>query len=486
MVTTSSTSATTTVTQNATSQLLQSLGAGSGVDMVSLATNLAAAQFASKTDRLTTRSDTLDRQISAASELRSAISNLARSLGDRVRTGDLSPQPQIGNAAVAKGTLSGSTQPKGTYSLEVTALAASQTLASPAYPTAGTPVGAGSLTLRFGTISGGTFAEDTGHATVDITIEAGATLSDVAAAINAKNAGVTAYVSNTTTGAKLVLKGPEGAANGFVLEATETAGQEGLANLAWNPFMPGGGRLLASASNAEFKIDGLPITSTSNTIIDAIPGVTLSLTGTNAGAPTQVSFSDPSAAITTAMTDLTSALNEVASLLRQATDPQTGDLARDSGALALKRSFSALTNMVVMPNAPEGTPRTLADLGVSIQRDGSFNLDSKRLADTLKNNAQAAGAMFTTGLYGVYATIDSVSRSAAAVSNPASLAGSISRMTKQKTQLSEEQLKLTEKQETLRAQLVARFSSADSQVGASKSTLSFLKNQIQVWNNSNN
>lgn len=484
MVTTSSTSATQTVAQNATSQLLQSLGAGSGIDMVSLASNLATAQFAAKNDRLSSQAETLERQISTASTLKSAISNLAASMGTRVRVGDLSPQPQIANMAIATGTLSGTTQPKGSYSLEVTSLAASQTLVSPAY-TAGTdPVGSGSLRLRFGTVLGGTFTEDTGHAAVDITIASGATLNDVALAINAQNAGVTAYVSNTTAGAKLVLKGADGAANGFVLEATETVGEEGLANLVWNPSMPATDRLLASASNANFKVDGLPVTSASNSVTDAIPGVTLKLTATNSGLPTQVSFSDPSTAIKEAMADLTSALNEVMAALNEATNSKTGDLARDSGAQALRRTMSGLTNMIIMPAAPEGTPRTLADLGVSIQRDGTFILNDARLTETLKNQPLAAGAMFTNGLYGVYATIDGIARSASISTNPGSLAGSIARMTTKVTDIAEEQVKLAEKQETLRAQLISRFAYADSAVGSSKSTLSFLKNQIAAWNKS--
>lgn len=486
MVTTSSTSATQTVAQNATSALLTSLGAGSGIDMTALATNLAAAQFAAKTDRLTTQSDKLDKQISAASTLKSAISNLSSSLGDRVRTGDLSPSPLVANASVASATLSGTSQPKGSYSLEVTSLATSQTLASPAYTAATDPVGAGSLKLRFGTTASGLFTDDPAHAAVDITIPTGATLADVASAINAKNAGVTAYISNTTDGAKLVLKGADGAANSFVLDATQTPGQEGLANLAWNPAAPGTGRLLTSAGNANLKIDGLAVTSASNTLADAIPGVTLSLTGTNTGSPTKVSFSDPSAAITTAMTDLTAALNEIVAQLNTLTDAKTGELARDGGAMALKRSFQQLTSTIIMPNAPEGTPRTLSDLGVSIQRDGTFTLDSARLAKTLKADPLAVGAMFTNGVSGVYATIDKISRGAAVVSNPASLAGSLDRFNKQKTQLTQDQSKLAEKQDTLRQQLIARFSVADNAVGASKSTLSFLKNQIAAWNSGNN
>ena len=94
-------------TTSATSSIVTALGGGSGVDMAALATNLANAQFAAKTDRLTTRSDTLDKQISAASDLKSMLLTLTSSLGDRVRQGDLSPQPKVANAAVASASLSG-------------------------------------------------------------------------------------------------------------------------------------------------------------------------------------------------------------------------------------------------------------------------------------------------------------------------------------------------------------------------------------------
>jgi flagellar hook-associated protein 2 len=476
--------ATTSSTTSATASLITSLGAGSGIDMAALATNLAAAQFAARSDRLTTKSETLDRQISSASNLKSMMLSLSTSLGERVRVGDLSSQPQIANASVAKAALSGTGQPRGSYSLEVTALASAQTLVSPAYGAATDPVGSGTLTLRFGTLAGSSFTEDTAHAAVDITIAAGATLGDVASAINAKNAGVTAYVANTADGAKLVLKGAEGAANGFILQATETVGDEGLAGLAWNAGMPATGRVTAPASDAAFKIDGLAMTAKGNTVTDAIPGVTLSLTGTNTGAPTQISFSDASSSITSAMQDLVSAFNEMVAALNTATDPKSGDLARDSGALALKRKFTALASTVIMPNAPEGTPRTLSDLGLVTQRDGTFTLDTARLTRTLGENRAAASAMFTNGLYGVYATVDGINRAASISSDPGTLAGSISRYATQKTRVTEDKTGLIEKQETLRAQLAARFAVSDSRITNSQSTLSFLENQIAAWNKS--
>lgn len=472
----------TTATSSATSSIVSALGAGSGIDMAALASNLAAAQFSVRSDRLTAQAETLDAQISAASNLKSMLLSLSSSLGDRVRQGDLAPTPQIANPAVARATLSGAATPSGSYTLEVTALAASQTLASSPLAASTTPVGSGTLTLRFGTIAGAVFTEDTAHAAVDITIASGATLTDVAAAINGSGSGVSAYVANTVNGAQLVLKGKEGAANGFVLEATEDPLEPGLAQLAWEPATGAPARLLGAAGDAAFKIDGLAMSSPRNSVSNVVPGVDLALTGTNVGAPTRITFSDPVSAISSVMTDLTAALNELAGEIKTDTEAKTGDLARDSGARELRRMMAQLAGTVVMPNAPAGAPRTLADLGLSTQRDGTFVLDSKRLAATLKADPQNAAAMFTNGLYGVYGTIDGLVRKAVSATNPGSLAGSIARYTAQKAKNAEQLSKLTEQQEELRARLVTRFAATDSRVGEAKSTLSFLQNQIDAWN----
>lgn len=453
--------------------------------MGALAANLAVAQFAAKTDRLTAKSDTLDKQISTASSLKSMLSSLSSSLGDRVRVGDLSPQPQIANAAVASGSLSGTSRPIGAYTLEVTQLAKSQTLASEAFTTASSTVGSGTLTIRFGTVNQGAFTADAAHAAADIAIPAGATLADAALAINAANTGVTAYVANTSEGAKLVFKGQDGAANGFVVEAIEDSNDPGLSALAWEPVTGASTRLLAGSSDATFKIDGLAMTSKTNKINDAVPGVNLVLTGTNAGVPTKIGFADTSAAITATMQDLVAVLNEIASTLATATNPQTGELARDGGARSLRSALAALGTTVVMPNAPEGTPRTMGDLGITVQRDGTFSLDTKRLAETLKSNPQAAGAMFTNGLYGIYGTIDGIVRKATTAADPGSLAGSIARYTLQRTAATADKAKLADQQEALRARLTERFAAADSRISNSQSTLAFLKNQIAAWNKSN-
>lgn len=475
-----------TATQSATSSLLQSLGAGGGMNVAQLSSDLAAAQFASRNDRLASQTDQLNARISSASNLKGMLLNLSTSLGTRVRQGDLSSQPVVANGSVATASLSGAGQPGGSYTLEVDSLARAQTLASQAFTAATDPVGAGTLTLRFGTATSTDFQEDTSHAPVDIAIAAGGTLADVAAAINAAGAGVAAYVAQTVDGAQLVMKGAEGTANGFVLDATEDPANPGLSALAWSPGSASGGTLVATSQNASFKVDGLAMTASSNHVDTAIPGVTLNLTGANPGNPTVVSFQDSAPAITAAMQDLTDALNQVADELNTATDPKTGDLATDDGARALKRKFSSLSGTVIMPNAPAGTPRTLSDLGLRIQRDGTFQLDAQRLSAALSQNPDAVAAMFTNRLYGIYATIDGISRTASATRDTGSLAGSIDRYASRLQQVSKDQTSLADQQDALRARLATSLSAAQNIVSTSQSTLTFLQNQIAAWNKTDN
>lgn len=470
-------------TTSATSSLIASLGAGSGIDFAGLAKDLAAAQFANRIDRNSAQAESVDRQISAASALKSSILQLASSIGDRVRSGDLSSQPSIANgsvAAVSRGSLSG----RGTYSLEVTQLAAAQVLSSAPFSAATAPSGSGSLTFRFGTVSGGSFSEDPSRAPASVTIPSGAALTDVASAINSAGIGISAYIASGSSGAHLVLKGKDGAASGFTVEASETPGEAGLAALNWTPGSTSG-QLQAAARNAEFKLDGLAMTRPANAISDLAPGLSITLTGTNPDAPTTIRFSDPGAAVTTFMNDLVSALNELSGELGKQANPQSGDLVRDKGAQAMRRALSQLAGTVIMPNAAPGEPATLADLGLATNRDGTFRLDSVRLAASQKAAPEGVSAMFTTGVRGVYATFDGLSRRLTAITDPGTLTGSLSRLSAQKLSLSKEATNLAEGQERLRARLASQFSGTESRVGVSRSTLSFLQNQIAAWNAQN-
>lgn len=472
---------------NPGSTIISALGGGSGVDFIQLASDLSDATYAFQRSNIASRNEALTARISAAAQLRSTLSSLASALGDRMRAGDLAPQAKLGNSAVASVSTTSGIVPKGSYSLEVTQLAQGQTLASKTYGAASDLVGEGVLTFRFGTVDGASFTEDTGNAALDITVDASDTLSSLASKITAQSDGrLSAYVATGTNGAQLVIKGADGAASGFVMEpasaaASPTATPGDLSYLGWNPATDAG-ELRQSAGDARFLLDTVEMTSATNKVIGLPEGIGLTLTATNVGSPTTLSFTNNTGAITAVMSDFVAALNDLTGLLNEEAAAFGGTLGNDSGARELKRDLQRLTSQTVMPGAEDGEPRTLADLGVKITREGNFELDNDVLGAALAAAPEATAAMFTTGPFGIFATIDRLARDNTLRSNPGSLGGSLVRYEAQIERNEERLAGIAEQQEALRSRLTTQLVAAERRISASQSTLTFLQQQIDAWN----
>lgn len=466
------------------SSIISALGAGSGINFNQLATDISEATYSFQRENLQSRNDTLQAQISAASILRSSLTELSSALGDRIRNGDVSPRASIGNSSVAQVSSASGTSPSGSYSLEVSQLADSQTLVSPAFTSRDDLVGEGDLRIRFGTVSGASFTEDTAQSALDISVSATDSLADLAAKITSQSNGtLEAYVADGTGGAQLVIKGSEGAVNGFVLEPTSagpgpsnTPGD--LTYLGWSPASDAG-QLRSTAQDALFELDTVPMSSASNQVTGLPEGIALTLTGTNIGEPTEIEFTQDTSAITSVMNDLAAALNDIVALLDGAEGGENL-LQTDSGARELRRDLSALTSVSVIPGAQNDEPSTLADLGLSLNRDGTFRIDSARLEQTLSDSPEAAAGMFTTGVFGVFATIDNLARDNTAIGDPGSLGGSVTRYESQIERNDERLERIAEQQENLRSQLARSFTAAESQIATSQSTLSFIRQQFEI------
>jgi len=419
------------------------------------------------------------------------LTQLSAALGERIRNGDLAPSAKVGNGSVAQASVVAGSSASGTYTLEVEQLASAQTLAGNAYVAASDLAGEGQLTIRFGAISGATFTEDSNSTAAVIDVTATDTLADVAAKIRASDSGLNAYIANTVDGPRLVVKGETGAERAFIIEASGASASGGtpaagnVDYLAWNPASDTG-QLKASAGDAEFLFDGVRMRNAGNSVSGLPEGLTLTLTGTNQGTPTNISFADKSSEITAMMGDFTAALNDITGALAEFAAPLGGELGNDPGARALKRALATLTTQIVMPNAADGEPSTLADLGLKRTRDGNFELDNARLEATLTSNRAGASAMFTTGLFGVFATFDGMARDLSLSSNPGSLGGSIDRYNGQLDRVDERLEKIADQQDALRERLLKNFANVDRNVTASQSTLSFLQSQIAVWNGPDN
>ena len=137
------------------------------------------------------------------------------------------------------------------------------------------------------TLAHGTFTLAAGQGTSLITIDASNdTLDKLSAYINANNYGVQASVINDADGARLAL-------------LSKTSGLPGDLSITLN----GTGLVFqksADGINASFSLDGVPLSSTANTVSSPLPGVTLNLLAANPAKPVTISVGPDTAGITQA------------------------------------------------------------------------------------------------------------------------------------------------------------------------------------------
>ena len=271
-------------------------------------------------------------------------------------------------------------------------------MTSTAVPDRTASLGTGTLTLTFGTAAvdgNGVMSAFTAGAAASVAIDITAgndSLDGIAAAINAKKAGVTASVVTDADGsAFLSLKGATGAAQAFTLAAT-TDDSGGLARFAVGVGATGTS-LSSAAQNAKLKVDGVAVERASNTIGDLVTGVKLQLTGTSS-VPVTLGSSTPTEALSGAVTDFVEAYNEVLSTLKADTDPINGVLKNDTAANALLARLKSVTLTSLLPGSADGTPSTLAAIGVRTNRDGTLAADTTTLTRALSDYPQAVESMF--------------------------------------------------------------------------------------------
>ncbi|TPG20821.1 flagellar hook protein [Sphingomonas koreensis] len=492
--TTSSTS--TTSTASATSQILTSLNAGSGIDTATLVDSLVSAQYALKEDQLTTQGNTLTAEISSVGTLQSGITGFASALSTLIKGGSLSTAPTSSNSGILNVSgLSGAKLQGLSAQIEVQQLAAAQSAATGiiADPTAA--IGTGKLTLTLGsaTVANGQMTGFTAGAgtPVDITIDSSnSSLQGIAKAINAAKAGVTATIVTDSDGSRLLLKGATGAAQAFTLTAAEDSGAPGLSAL--NIGVGASGTTIGStAQDAIVSLDGVPLKRSTNSFSDLITGVQMDLVSAQPGTVVTIGSSRPTAALSQSVSDFVDTFNQLLAQVNAATDPKTGDLNQDSAASTLKRSLGKLTLTQLIAPDGSGAPTTLAEIGIGTNRDGSLSVDADQLATALSQWPNQIEKMFanTTGTSsnsyimtgnGVLGALNYISTAASSATY--GFGASLTKYQKAQTTLADQQTTLQGQEDDMRTRLTQQYASMDAKVASYKSTQDFLKQQIDAWN----
>ncbi|MDO6415848.1 flagellar filament capping protein FliD [Sphingomonas sp. BIUV-7] len=245
----------------------------------------------------------------------------------------------------------------------------------------------------------GSFTLTTAQGSATLAIDASSdNLTGLAAAINGAGLGLTASIVTDSSGSRLSLSDGSGSAPSFTLAPASDA-QIGLVRFAF-PVPTNGMTRAQTAQDAIVRVDGVDVTRASNTIDDIVDGITLKLVS---AAPTQtitLGATRPTAAITQAVSDFVAAYNELKGQIDVASASSvadadgnitTGPLYNNSAIRQMQTQLSRLTSTVLNTS---GGPSTLAEIGVSTNRDGSLTLDSALLTKQLTAYPNAVEAMF--------------------------------------------------------------------------------------------
>ncbi len=465
--------------------ILNTLGAGSGIDITSLVSQLVTAQFAAKNSALDRQDRALTAQISGVSQLKSNVTSFAAGLKTLATGGTVASSPTSSNTnVVTASALAGAKLAGLSNTIEVRQLAKGQTATTVPLASRTSPIGTGTLTLTFGgaTVTNGQLTGFTaGSGTpVDITIDSSnSSLDGIAAAINATNAGVTATVLTDSDGARLSIKSKTGADQAFTLTATEDASAPGLASL--NIGVGSTGTTIGSAAqDAIVAVDGVALKRSTNSVTDLIDGVKLDLVTAAPGTIVNLGSSTPTDNIRSSVNDLVAAFNSLQATVKAQTNATTGALFNDPATRSLQQSLRRLTLTPLATPAATGAPSTLADIGISTNRDGTLSVNAARLTTVLTDYPDAVEALFRNGTGaaggGIAAAFQAIADQV--TDTTFGLGASEARYSKQQTAIADARTKAASDAAVVKTRLTKQFSGSDARIAAYKSTQSFLTQQF--------
>lgn len=376
---------------------LSSLGVGSGLDAETIVTKLVALEK-QPADALTTTNTKLQTQVSTWGKIQSNFSSLQDAASKLQDSSFWSSTTAKSSDDTTVSVTTGSNAAAGSYAVAVSQLAAGQSVASSAYTASTAKVGEGTLTIQLGTYTTDnsttppavTFAAKAAASAVNITIGPDDnTLEKIRDRINTANAGVSASIVTDASGARLVLRGQNGETNAFKVSVTESATAPGLSALAYTAETGGTSAMTRtqSAQNAKATINGLDISSESNTLNNVVDGVTLKLNKTNTS-PTTVTVDQDTAGITKGMQDFITAYNSVVSTIRVQTmyDEASKTAGPLQGNATARGLLAQMRGLIGSSTSASNVFSRLSDVGIDINKDGTLSMKSTKFNDAMSKN----------------------------------------------------------------------------------------------------
>ncbi|EKT4465836.1 flagellar filament capping protein FliD [Pseudomonas putida] len=449
------------------SPITSSVGLGSGLDIGSMVKALVGADTAAKQAQITRQTSNNSAMISGIGALRSALTafqDAMKKLNDRNAPSFNAYAAKSANEAVVKVT-SSNTAVAGSYDIVVKQMATSSKVASQQF--------AGGATSA---ISEGTLTISQGGKTYDLNVAAGATLQSVRDQINKEMGinGISANIINEEGGSRLVLSSTTTGANTDIsLSGIPELQIDGTTQLSGS----GAGYITAKAQDAELTIDGLTIKSASNTVSNAISGMTLELTGVSAKAsdgtatPTALTVSADNEGLkksvqgfVDAYNTLQKAITSLTSTSRDENDKLVlGPLTNDPTT----RSLLGDIRKVLSEVGAGDRLTTLSQLGINTQKDGTLEFNSVKFTAAMdeKKLGPEVQELFT-GTNGIFERMNKAIDPYNATDG--SLATRKANLDKAAKNLADQQAALDRRTESLTESLTKKYVALDAALGKMK------------------
>ncbi len=477
---------------------ISSLGVGSGLDLTTLLANITKNEQL-PLGLIQQQQTSYNTKLSAYGQLGSALSALQTAAAALALPSLFQGMTSTSSAPNVLTATALSTAVSGNATVNVTQLAQAQSLAAAGVATTTGVIGGGAattVTLDFGTITGGTlnpatgtytgatFTADATRAATTITINAtNNTLAGIRDAINASTAiGVTASIVNNGSALpnQLVLTSKTTGATSSMRIAV--AGDATLTSLlAYNPAAVQNLQQTAIAQDAKLNVNGIAVTSASNTVTGALQGVTMNLA--SVGTST-LSVQSNTASTQTAITTFVNAYNSLQSVVKSLTayNPTSKTAAPLLGDSTLQGIQTRIRSTLSAAQAPVGGLTTLSQIGLSFQLDGSLLIDSAKLTTALSSNLSGVTNLFS-GAAGVGGYANQLASQITGFSNiDGALTVATAGINKSLTALGKQYSDKSAQIDATVARYKAQFTQLDKLISSMNQTSSYLTQQFAALN----
>ena len=453
---------------------IQASGVGSGLDIATLISQLVAAERAPLDARISRRQSTVTTQISALGALKSSMSLFRDALAGLRTPGALALRSATSSSKDHFTAAAAATVPPGAYDVEVVRLASAQRLTSASF--AGgrdAAVGTGTLTIASGTAS------------FDVAFTDGpATLVEIRDAINTAqgNSSVTASLVNDDGGTRLVLSA-RATGVAAAVTVTQSGGDGGLAALVFDPANPAQSTMTEKAATDAFvRVNGYGHTSASNTVTDAVEGLTLHLVKAEEGTEHTVTVANDTAGALTRIRKFVTDYNNLSRTVGglQAYDATTGKAGALIGDAYLRGVHTDLRRTIAEP-VGTGLHPSLAAAGITTDATGQLVINETRLNAALSSDFDGVAALFA-GPGGVAVRLHE--RMEAALKSDAQLAARTDSLNRQVRTLDKERAVVDSRMSAVEARYRKQFTALDTLLSQMQVTGNFLAQQLGALNKS--